>query len=227
VSSPLAPIPPSRNAPRAGWEPHRTKALMMSLIAGGYFAPVLLLLGFKLDLSVGGMVLLVAGGEVSVVGAVALVSSYLADRAGDAASAIYAPRGDTTPYQRTFSYQHAMVMRGDVLGAIRSFEALVSEQPEDVAVHLAAADLLARTPGFAERAATLYREARLLPAATRTTELVSTNALIDLYCGPLADDGKMRSELRRLADRFAGTPPGELARETLARTPPAPSRATP
>ena len=194
---------------------------MLALFAGGFFLLVLLLLTNLLNLSFVQAILFVLVGEIAIVGVVACTAIHMSEHAGRAAATLYAPTGHTTPYQRSFSYQQAMVMRGDVFGAIRSYEALITEEPEDVAVHLAAADLFASTPGFAERAATLYREARLLPAATRATELAATNALIDLYRGSLADDGKMRSELRRLADRFAGTPPGELARETLARTPPA------
>ena len=192
---------------------------MLGIMAGGYFSIVLALLCVLLGLSWWESVLFFVVGEIVVVGGVGTISASVAEKAGDAAGTIYNPRGHTTPYQRSFSYQHAMVMRGDAIGAIRSFEALLTEEPDDVAVHLAAADLLAKTPGFGERAATLYREARLLPAATNATEFVATNALIDLYRGPLADDGKMRAELRRLAERFPGTTPGELARETLARMP--------
>ena len=192
---------------------------MLGIMAGAYFSIVLALLCVLLGLSWWESVLFFVVGEIVVVSGVGTIAVYLSERAGDAAGAIYHPRGHTTPYQRTFSYQHAMVMRGDVIGAIRSFEALLTEEPEDVAVHLAAADLLAKTPGFGERAATLYREARLLPVATNATEFVATNALIDLYRGPLADDGKMRAELRRLAERYPGTAPGAFARETLARMP--------
>lgn len=195
----------------------------MALIAGGFLLPVFALLAIFLHLTLGQTILFVIGGESLSVTAISWFAIRLAERAGDAAKQIYMPSGATTPYLRSFSYQQAMVMRGDVIGAIRSYEALITEEPDDVHVRLAAAELLARTPGFAERAATLYREARALPAATRRNELAATNALIDLYRGALADDGKMRTELRRLADRFAGTPPGDLARDALTRTATAPS----
>jgi len=209
--------PRPARGPRAGAEVHLTQAFVYGLIAGGYFAPVLLLLTVLLNLSFLGGVLLFVTGELAIVGAVGTVSYQLAERAGRAAQALYAPSGTTTPYQRSFSYQQAMAMRGDVAGALASFEALIVELADDVPVRLAAAHLYAEKGKDAARAAALYREARLLPSATRATELAATNALIDLYRGPLADEARMLAELRRLAERFAGTPPGELAREELAR----------
>ena len=208
--------PPALKPPRGGSEIHRTQAAVYGVIIGGMFLPVLVLLGFRLGLGLAGMLALVLLGAPAIGIFTRVVVSAMADRAGLAAQMLYAPSGSTTPYQRTFSYQEAMAMRGDVAGALASYEALIAEQPGDTAARFAAAALYASKGRNAARAAELYREARLLPAATRATELAATNALIDLYRGPLADEARMLAELRRLAERFAGTPPGELAREHLA-----------
>jgi hypothetical protein len=135
--------------------------------------------------------------------------------AGKAAGAIYAPTGGGTPYERVFSYQHALEMRGDFAGARASFEALIAESPGDAAVRFAAAAFCSGRGKDPARAAELYREIRLLPGATAQHEAAATNGLIDLYRGPLADDARARSELRRYADRFAGSPQGEMARRAL------------
>ncbi len=132
-----------------------------------------------------------------------------------AANVLYNPSGSTTPYERVYSYQHALEMRGDIAGAMESWEALIKESPGDAAVRFAAAALFAGRGKNPARAAELYREIRQLPGATVQHEFGATNALIDLYRGPLKDEGRERSELRRFAERFRGTPQGELARRAL------------
>jgi hypothetical protein len=197
-------------------EVHQTQAKVYGVMVGLAFTPVLVLLAIRLGFGLGGtLALLLLGAPALGIGTYRAVFA-LSERAGLAAQTLYAPTGFTTPYARTFSYQEAMAMRGDVAGALASYEALMTELPHDVAVRFAAAALYADKGRDAARAAALYREARLLPAATRANELAATNALIDLYRGPLADEARMLVELRRLAERFAGTPPGELARAAIA-----------
>jgi hypothetical protein len=157
-------------------------------------------------------VLFGAGGA----GALAAVGITLGLRqSARAANVLYNPTGSTTPYERVFSYQHALEMRGDIAGAAESWEALIKESPGDPAVRFAAAALFAGRGNDPARAAELYREIRQLPGATMQHEFGATNALIDLYRGPLKDEGRERSELRRFAERFAGTPQGEMARRAL------------
>ena len=38
------------------------------------------------------------------------------------------PSGNSTPYEEQFSYQEAMAARGDVDGALESFESIIAEQ---------------------------------------------------------------------------------------------------
>jgi len=204
-----------RRPPRAGLDPHHTQAIVHGLIVAGYFAPVCIVLGIFLGLSGWAMAALLVLGPAAAGAFAGWMSAAVAERAGRAAQRLYAPTGDTTPYQRTFSYQEAMAMRGDVAGALESYEALITELRDDAAVRMAAAHLYATKGRDPARAAALYREARLVATATRATEFAATNALIDLYRGAPADEGRMLTELRRLAERFAGTPPGEHARAEL------------
>jgi hypothetical protein len=157
-------------------------------------------------------VLLGAGGT----GAVAALAITVGLRqTARAANVLYNPSGSTTPYERVFSYQHALEMRGDIAGAAESFEALITESPGDAPARFAAAAFFAGRGKDPARAAELYREIRQLPGATMQHEFGATNALIDLYRGPLHDEGRARSELRRFAERFAGTPQGDMARRAL------------
>jgi hypothetical protein len=201
--------------PRGALDGHQIHAIGMGFFVWGLMAVVLLFVGGPLGLSLLQILLVFVFGGGAAGAATAFVAYTLSERAGDAASAIYAPKGDTTPYQRIFSYQDAMAMRGDVAGALASFEALIAELPGDAAVRFAAAELYATRGNDPARAAALYREIRVLPGATARHEFAASNALIDLYRGPLHDEARARSELRRFAERFAGTAPGEMARRAL------------
>ena len=221
----VAPLRPSR-PPGEGKEIHETQAAVYAVIVAAIFLPVLFLLGRLLGLGGAATIALLVIGEVAIWYSVSQVVAALAGQAGRAAQTLYAPSGSTTPYQRTFSYQDAMVMRGDVAGALASYEALIVELPADVPVRLAAAAIYAAKGRDPARAAALYREARLLPAATRGTEFAATNALIDLYRGALADEPRLLAELRRLVERFPGTPPAEYAGKMLAAMKAPPSAGT-
>lgn len=204
-----------RRPPSGGLEGHEIKAIVYGLyawalevVALGFVGGALGIRGWSLVFAifvVGPLIGLFVGGT----------AYYGAERAGRAAAMIYAPTGNSTPAQDSFSPQLAMAMRGNVPAALAGFEALMAGAPEDPAVRLAAAEMYATRGGDPARAAELYRQARLLPGATRGDEMAATNALIDLYRGPLADPARMRSELRRLADRFAGSPHAEMAKRAL------------
>jgi len=202
--------------PSGGLEGHEIKAIGFGLYAWALTMGVLLFVGGAMGLSGWSMVfaMFVIGPIIGVfVGGTAY---YFAERAGAAAAMIYSPTGSSTPYQESFSVQLAMAMRGNVPAALASFEALMAGTPADPVVRLAAAEMYATRGGDPARAAELYRQARLLAGATRGHEMAATNALIDLYRGPLADPARMRSELRRLAERFAGSPAAEMAKRALA-----------
>ena len=204
------PRPPGR-----GLEAHEIKAIALGLYAWALVVVVLLFTSGALGL--GGWALFFCVFLLGpTVGAIVGGAAYFgAEQAGRAASAIYAPSGASTPHLPSFSEQHALAMRGNIAAALASFEALMAGAPDDPHITLAAAEMYATHGKDPVRAAELYRQARLLPGATRGHEMTATNALIDLYRGPLGDKARMRAELRRLADRFAGSAPGEMARRAL------------
>ena len=195
---------------------HETRAIATGAAIALLMLPLLWYEGAKVW-NLGGLPLLLfallGAGGTGALAAVAIIAGL--HQSGRAASALYNPTGSTTPYERVFSYQHALEMRGDIAGAMASWEALIKESPGDPAVRFAAAALFAGRGKNPARAAELYREIRRLPDATSQHEFGATNALIDLYRGALNDAGRARSELRRFAERFAGTPQGELARRAL------------
>ena len=205
----------ARRPPGRGLEGHEIKAIGFGLYAWALVVAVLVFVSGAMGLRGWSLFFAVFGLGPIIGAAVGGVAYFGAEQAGRAASSIYAPTGNSTPHQPGYSEQLAMAMRGNVPAALASFEALIAGAPDDPHVRLAAAEMYATRGKDPRRAAELYRQARMLPGATRGHEMTATNGLIDLYRGPLADPARMRSELRRLAERFAGTAPGEMAKRAL------------
>jgi hypothetical protein len=126
------------------------------------------------------------------------------------------PSGNTTPYAKTYSREQALAVRGDETGALEAYETAMALNPEDPEPRIQAAELYYRgtTPG---KAAPLFAEARRLSGENRSRELYATQRLIDLYLGPLADQSRALVELRRLVERFPGTPESVSARAVIAQ----------
>lgn len=156
---------------------------------------------------------LVTGAIVTVV--TTYMSSKLSDGAGAMAQHVIQPSGNSTPYEQTFSYQEAMIMRGDIDGALESYEAIIAEQPTLVAPRLRAAEHYARKNRNPVRAAELLREIRDLPGTPVRDVLYASSRLVDLYDGPLADPGRAVVELRRIIERFPGSDLAKHARTAL------------
>lgn len=75
----------------------------------------------------------------------------------------------------------------------------------------------ATASGDPNRAESLFLRIRRSPKATRNDELYASHRLIDLYIGPLDDQGRAMVELRRMADRFPDTIDGQGALMELNR----------
>ncbi len=124
--------------------------------------------------------------------------------------------GTSTPYVEQYSYQQALVMRGEVDAALESFEAVIASQPAAVVPRVKAAELYVRERQNHARAAELFREIQRIPSVATGEDVYATNRLVDLLIGPLNDPGRALVELRRLADRYPSTPAAENARQALA-----------
>ena len=157
-------------------------------------------------------------GVVAVASAVFLerFALGLAGAVGAFVAKLVMPSGDASPYQPTFSYQEALAARGDVDGALESYEALIAERPAEVEAYVQAAELCARS-GRHDHAARLLRRLREVPDVPAARELYATQRLVDLYRGHLGDDGRALVELRRIVARFPATDQARAAREALGR----------
>lgn len=124
--------------------------------------------------------------------------------------------GISTPYVEQYSYQQALVMQGRIEDALESFEAVIAERPDAFDARTKAAELYSRDVKNHARAAELFRQAQRIPAIGTGQFVYVTNRLVDLYAGPLDEPGKALVELRKLIDRYPGSPAAENARDALA-----------
>jgi tetratricopeptide (TPR) repeat protein len=116
-----------------------------------------------------------------------------------------------------YSYQQSLVVQGHVNEALASYEELIATTPNAIEPRIRAAELYARRPETARRAADLYREVLRLPSLPLGQEAYVTNRLVDVLVGPLGDYGRAMIELRRLIGRHPGTKAAKQARLALAR----------
>lgn len=137
--------------------------------------------------------------------------------AGSIARYVTMPSGSSTPYEEQFSYQESLAARGDVAGALESYEAVISERHGAVSPRLKAAELYARQGKNPRRAAELLREVRDLPTATSREALYAASRLVDLYGGALDEPGRALVELRRIVELYPNTDVAAGARVAIAR----------
>jgi len=126
------------------------------------------------------------------------------------------PSGDSTPYAKTYSAEQALAARGDIEGALKGYRMAMHQNPGDAEPRFRVAELLFRGD-YPDKAVAFFREGRDLAGENRARELYATQRLIDLYLGPLGDDVRALVELRRLVERFPGTPEAAAARNVLMR----------
>jgi hypothetical protein len=117
-------------------------------------------------------------------------------------------------YERQYSYEDAMVMRGDIEGALTSYERMILERPNDTQPRMRAAELYAKS-GLRERAETLYRSIQRLAGKPLSADVAASNRLVDLYLAWPGHETKGLRELRRLIDTYPETEVAERARAGL------------
>ncbi len=117
-------------------------------------------------------------------------------------------------YERQYSHEDALVMRGDVQGALASYEKIIAEAPNDVQPRIRAAELCLKSK-MRERAEGLYRAVQRLPRLSAKDDIYASNRLVDLYLAWPGHEKKGLRELRRLIDTYPETEVAERARAGL------------
>jgi hypothetical protein len=116
-----------------------------------------------------------------------------------------------------YSHAEALAVTGHREAAAKAFDQVRAEHGEKALLLRAEAEVQLRPDGNAERARELLMRLRKAADATRADELYATHRLIDLYLGPIGDEARAVSELRRLVERFPGTRDAEGAQAELDR----------
>jgi hypothetical protein len=115
-----------------------------------------------------------------------------------------------------YSHIEALEARGDIAGALVEWERVIGESPDALAARITAAELYSRKSDNHRRAEQLYRSVQTHVKAPDETKRYVTQRLIDLYLGPIKDEGRALVELRRVASRWPDSPEGKGARQAIA-----------
>jgi tetratricopeptide (TPR) repeat protein len=174
--------------------------------------------GGVIGLAAGAFKFGLAGGLVG--GALGYAAVYfavqrLAEGAGRTLGSIYHPSGTSTPYRRQYSEPQSLALRGLFQEAIDCYETYVAEFPEDPEPCIGIARIYRDHLRRYEDAVHWFRRARQATGIQSGQELLVTREIIELYQGKLNQPRSAIPELARLAERFAGTREGGLARAEL------------
>ena len=176
-------------------------------------------IGFALavreELSAAGIFAATLGGAI-ICSAIASWLVIAASRtAGDTFGAFIQPSGKGSPYERQYSFEDALVMRGDAEGALSSYDRIIAESPEEAEPRLRAAEICVKQK-MPERAESYYRGVQRLPHVATKDDVYASNRLVDLYRSWPGHEKKALRELRRLIDTYPGSEIAERARQGLA-----------
>ncbi|HEX6747103.1 MAG TPA: hypothetical protein VF092_07370 [Longimicrobium sp.] len=186
-----------------------TTSLMLALLFGALAFSTLLSVGLLWALL--GAVLAIAATMILVPTAVL----WFAHSAARGATMFVAPSGSSTPSADDYSYEKALLARGQVDAALASLEARLASRPDDPALCLFVADVYARDARDPRKAERLYLHAREVPGASSANDYLATNRLIDLYMGALDEPVLAAAELEHMRARHAGTTAAAHAEQAL------------
>jgi hypothetical protein len=135
---------------------------------------------------------------------------------GRVAQSVYMPAAAGT-YARTHSNIDAMEAKGDYRSAVAAWEAVSVAEPGNPWPLIRAGELYLRELGEPGMALDRFRHASEVPGITPEQHRYASQKVIDLYLGPLVNEGRAMAEMRRLIDRHPGTREAEGARAALQR----------
>jgi hypothetical protein len=200
-----------REGPDAGL---KIKAYFYAVIAGGVSIPMFIAFAGFWGLSPKKALALVVLGPIIMTITVARMALRLLEGVGAGVDKVMTG-GSSTPYTEGYSYQQSLVMRGRLDEALESYEAIIAEKDSTVDVRIRAAELYVREAKNHKRGAELLQDVIRHPLCAPGEEIYAATRLADLLSNHLGEPGKALVQLRRLADRYAGTPQGDRAREAI------------
>lgn len=172
-------------------------------------------LAIRAELALAGIVLSALVGALLGGAGAALFVVSASRGAGEAFGSFLQPSGNRTPYERQYSYEDSLVMRGDVAGALTSYERIIAEASHEAQPRLRAAEVCLKS-GMKEQAESYFRDVQRLPRLAAKDDVYASNRLVDLYRAWPGNETKALRELRRLIDTYPNTDVAARAREGLA-----------
>lgn len=194
----------------------KLKAWYYALVAGGASVPMFMLLAEFLPWPTPLKMLVLFGGPPGMTIFAARMSLRMMENVQAGVLKVI-EGGSSTPYTEQYSYQQTLIMQGRLDEALQSYEAMIAEPDSTADLRIRAAELYAREAKRPDRAAELLQEVLRTPGITPGEEVYAANRLADLLSSHLGQPGRALVYLRRIADRYAGTPAGDHAREGIKR----------
>lgn len=201
-----------RLGPEAAHRNQILSSLIIPIVAGALIGGAL---GAKNDLSTPLIALSALAGAALLGGWWWFFVTRMSRGVGKLFGEFIQPSGDRTPYEPQYSEQDAMAMRGNVAGALASYEEIILASPNEPQPKLRAADLYVKN-GQRDRAEALYRAVQRLPDVAAKDDIYATNRLADLYLQWPDREARALTELRKIIDRYPETDVAQRARTGLA-----------
>ena len=199
-----------RQGPEAAHFLQTVSSLIIPIVAGAFIGGAL---AARSDFSAALVVLSALAGSLTLAVWWWYFVTRISHGAGRTFSEFIQPSGAGS-YERQYSHEDALAMRGDVEGALASYERIILEAPNDAQPRIRAAELYAKS-GLRERAELLYRAVQRLPRVAPRDDIHASNRLVDLYLAWPGHETKGLRELRRLVDTYPETDVAERARAGL------------
>ena len=134
---------------------------------------------------------------------------------GGSAQQIYAPSGAGSHVQ-THSHIDALEVQEKFREAADAWEVLVVEQPANPWPLIKSGELYWRRLAEPQTALERFRLARDIPGIAPELQRYAMQKMIDVYLGPLNDEGRALVELRRMVELHSGTRDADAARQAIA-----------
>lgn len=192
----------------------RIRVITYGAMAGGVSLPIVAAFAFKLELRGGPFIAFMIGVPIAI-GFIVRTLMWRIMFGSEKVVRVMLEGGSSTPYTEQYSYQQTLVMQGRLDEALKSYEAIIAEPQSTTDVRIRAAELYVREAKNHKRASELLQEVLRHPGCTSGEEIYAANRLADLLSNHLGEPGKALVQLRRLADRYTGTPAGDRARDAI------------
>lgn len=142
------------------------------------------------------------------------LKAFLIEGSGDLAERIYMGSDQGTSPEYSVARGHEI--RGQYQLALEAYAEGADEYPDDPEPLLAGARILIDPLGRYNDALDWLHRAREIPEIKPREEILIEREIIELYAGPMEQPTKALPLLARMAERHAGTRPGEWASRQLA-----------